>query len=187
MRRSHEGSLGSLLALASSALPPLVFPRCTNSPFPDFYVVSPQSYFLSVVSPFSRGNTSPFPPATTSRPVSPFCVCFSVWSCQPADLFDSGASGSLPRETSSLFSEGPLVVAPEKRGGQVWRERKMGFNRLVNFLQAPAFLKYFSLHNTECQTLFSLSKCPQTFLLCPSGTPPQETRGGRVRRGHRRL
>uniref|UniRef100_A0A8C4ITH0 Transcription initiation factor TFIID subunit 1 n=1 Tax=Dicentrarchus labrax TaxID=13489 RepID=A0A8C4ITH0_DICLA len=33
---------------------------------------------------------------------------------QPADLFDSGASGSLPRETSSLFSEGPLVVAPEK-------------------------------------------------------------------------
>uniref|UniRef100_A0A673BV30 Transcription initiation factor TFIID subunit 1 n=1 Tax=Sphaeramia orbicularis TaxID=375764 RepID=A0A673BV30_9TELE len=37
---------------------------------------------------------------------------------QPADLFDSGASGSLPRESSSLFSEGPLVVAPEKRGGQ---------------------------------------------------------------------
>uniref|UniRef100_A0A4W6FV09 Transcription initiation factor TFIID subunit n=1 Tax=Lates calcarifer TaxID=8187 RepID=A0A4W6FV09_LATCA len=37
---------------------------------------------------------------------------------QPADLFDSGASGSLPREPSSLFSEGPLVVAPEKRGGQ---------------------------------------------------------------------
>uniref|UniRef100_H3D2K4 Transcription initiation factor TFIID subunit n=1 Tax=Tetraodon nigroviridis TaxID=99883 RepID=H3D2K4_TETNG len=37
---------------------------------------------------------------------------------QPADLFDSGASGSLPRDTSSLFSEGPLVVAPEKRGGQ---------------------------------------------------------------------
>lgn len=41
---------------------------------------------------------------------------------QPADLFDSGASGSLPREPSGLFSEGPLVVAPEKRGGQVWRE-----------------------------------------------------------------
>uniref|UniRef100_A0A3Q1FX94 Transcription initiation factor TFIID subunit n=1 Tax=Acanthochromis polyacanthus TaxID=80966 RepID=A0A3Q1FX94_9TELE len=37
---------------------------------------------------------------------------------QPADLFDSGASGSLPREPSSLFSEGPLVVTPEKRGGQ---------------------------------------------------------------------
>ncbi|XP_010780263.1 transcription initiation factor TFIID subunit 1 [Notothenia coriiceps] len=37
---------------------------------------------------------------------------------QPADLFDSGASGSLPRDNSSLFSEGPLVVAPEKRGGQ---------------------------------------------------------------------
>uniref|UniRef100_A0A671VP97 Transcription initiation factor TFIID subunit n=1 Tax=Sparus aurata TaxID=8175 RepID=A0A671VP97_SPAAU len=37
---------------------------------------------------------------------------------QPADLFDSGASGSLPREPSGLFSEGPLVVAPEKRGGQ---------------------------------------------------------------------
>uniref|UniRef100_A0A668AKN9 Transcription initiation factor TFIID subunit n=1 Tax=Myripristis murdjan TaxID=586833 RepID=A0A668AKN9_9TELE len=37
---------------------------------------------------------------------------------QPADLFDSGASGSLSRETGSLFSEGPLVVAPEKRGGQ---------------------------------------------------------------------
>uniref|UniRef100_A0A665WVX1 Transcription initiation factor TFIID subunit 1 n=1 Tax=Echeneis naucrates TaxID=173247 RepID=A0A665WVX1_ECHNA len=37
---------------------------------------------------------------------------------QPADLFDSGASGSQPREPSSLFSEGPLVVTPEKRGGQ---------------------------------------------------------------------
>uniref|UniRef100_G3QAL9 Transcription initiation factor TFIID subunit n=1 Tax=Gasterosteus aculeatus aculeatus TaxID=481459 RepID=G3QAL9_GASAC len=37
---------------------------------------------------------------------------------QPADLFDSGASGSLHRETSSLFFEGPLVVSPEKRGGQ---------------------------------------------------------------------
>uniref|UniRef100_A0A3P8WQU4 Transcription initiation factor TFIID subunit n=1 Tax=Cynoglossus semilaevis TaxID=244447 RepID=A0A3P8WQU4_CYNSE len=37
---------------------------------------------------------------------------------QPADLFDSGASGSLPRQPSSLFSEGPLVVASEKRGGQ---------------------------------------------------------------------
>uniref|UniRef100_A0A3Q3FTA2 Transcription initiation factor TFIID subunit n=1 Tax=Kryptolebias marmoratus TaxID=37003 RepID=A0A3Q3FTA2_KRYMA len=37
---------------------------------------------------------------------------------QPADLFDSVASGSLPREPSGLFSEGPLVVAPEKRGGQ---------------------------------------------------------------------
>uniref|UniRef100_A0A672JSY1 Transcription initiation factor TFIID subunit n=1 Tax=Salarias fasciatus TaxID=181472 RepID=A0A672JSY1_SALFA len=37
---------------------------------------------------------------------------------QPADLFDSGPSGSLPREPSGLFSEGPLVVAPEKRGGQ---------------------------------------------------------------------
>ncbi|KAM6970648.1 transcription initiation factor TFIID subunit 1 [Aplochiton taeniatus] len=40
---------------------------------------------------------------------------------QPADLFDSGASVSLHRETS-LFSEGPLMTAPEKRGGQVWRE-----------------------------------------------------------------
>uniref|UniRef100_A0A665WVD7 Transcription initiation factor TFIID subunit n=1 Tax=Echeneis naucrates TaxID=173247 RepID=A0A665WVD7_ECHNA len=37
---------------------------------------------------------------------------------QPADLFDSGASGSQPREPSSLFSEGPLVVTPEKRGGR---------------------------------------------------------------------
>lgn len=44
---------------------------------------------------------------------------------QPADLFDSGASGSLPRETGSLFSEGPLVVGPEKRGGQVWRETEI--------------------------------------------------------------
>lgn len=44
---------------------------------------------------------------------------------QPADLFDSGASGSLPRETSSLFFEGPIVVAPEKRGGQVWRETEI--------------------------------------------------------------
>ncbi|GLD46953.1 transcription initiation factor TFIID subunit 1-like isoform X1 [Lates japonicus] len=45
---------------------------------------------------------------------------------QPADLFDSGASGSLPREPSSLFSEGPLVVAPEKRGGQGRHMRRPG-------------------------------------------------------------
>uniref|UniRef100_A0A7N6A6W1 Transcription initiation factor TFIID subunit n=1 Tax=Anabas testudineus TaxID=64144 RepID=A0A7N6A6W1_ANATE len=45
---------------------------------------------------------------------------------QPADLFDSGASGSLPREPSSLFSEGPLVVAPEKRGGQGRHGRRPG-------------------------------------------------------------
>lgn len=44
---------------------------------------------------------------------------------QPADAFDSGASGSQPREPSSLFSEGPLVVAPEKRGGQVRRETEI--------------------------------------------------------------
>uniref|UniRef100_A0A3Q3KDS3 Transcription initiation factor TFIID subunit 1 n=1 Tax=Monopterus albus TaxID=43700 RepID=A0A3Q3KDS3_MONAL len=43
---------------------------------------------------------------------------------QPADLFDSGASGSLPREPSSLFSEGPLVIAPEKRGGQEEEEEE---------------------------------------------------------------
>uniref|UniRef100_A0A671VTW0 Transcription initiation factor TFIID subunit n=1 Tax=Sparus aurata TaxID=8175 RepID=A0A671VTW0_SPAAU len=43
---------------------------------------------------------------------------------QPADLFDSGASGSLPREPSGLFSEGPLVVAPEKRGGQEEEEEE---------------------------------------------------------------
>ncbi|KAK1882303.1 Transcription initiation factor TFIID subunit 1 [Dissostichus eleginoides] len=45
---------------------------------------------------------------------------------QPADLFDSGASGSLPRDNSSLFSEGPLVVAPEKRGGQGRHGRRPG-------------------------------------------------------------
>uniref|UniRef100_A0A8D0DEX1 Transcription initiation factor TFIID subunit n=1 Tax=Sander lucioperca TaxID=283035 RepID=A0A8D0DEX1_SANLU len=45
---------------------------------------------------------------------------------QPTDLFDSGASGSLPRETSSIFSEGPLVVAPEKRGGQGRHGRRPG-------------------------------------------------------------
>uniref|UniRef100_A0A668AR71 Transcription initiation factor TFIID subunit n=1 Tax=Myripristis murdjan TaxID=586833 RepID=A0A668AR71_9TELE len=45
---------------------------------------------------------------------------------QPADLFDSGASGSLSRETGSLFSEGPLVVAPEKRGGQGRHGRRLG-------------------------------------------------------------
>ncbi|KAJ4929698.1 hypothetical protein JOQ06_018720 [Pogonophryne albipinna] len=45
---------------------------------------------------------------------------------QPADLFDSGASGSLPRDNSSLFSEGPLVVAPEKRGGQGHHGRRPG-------------------------------------------------------------
>uniref|UniRef100_A0AAQ5YEE7 Transcription initiation factor TFIID subunit n=1 Tax=Amphiprion ocellaris TaxID=80972 RepID=A0AAQ5YEE7_AMPOC len=50
---------------------------------------------------------------------------------QPADLFDSGASGSLPREPSSLFSEGPLVVAPEKRGGQE-EEEEDGEDRRSN-------------------------------------------------------
>uniref|UniRef100_A0AAV2J8F7 Transcription initiation factor TFIID subunit n=1 Tax=Knipowitschia caucasica TaxID=637954 RepID=A0AAV2J8F7_KNICA len=45
---------------------------------------------------------------------------------QPVDLFDSAASGSMPRETSSLFSEGPLVVAPEKRGGQGRHSRRLG-------------------------------------------------------------
>ncbi|XP_013766925.1 transcription initiation factor TFIID subunit 1 isoform X1 [Pundamilia nyererei] len=45
---------------------------------------------------------------------------------QPADLFDSGASGSLPREPSSLFSEGPLVGGPEKRGGQGRHSRRPG-------------------------------------------------------------
>ncbi|KAM9788696.1 LOW QUALITY PROTEIN: transcription initiation factor TFIID subunit 1 [Neosynchiropus ocellatus] len=45
---------------------------------------------------------------------------------QPADLFDSGATGSLARETSSLFSEGPLVVAAEKRGGQGRHGRRLG-------------------------------------------------------------
>ncbi|XP_072302465.1 transcription initiation factor TFIID subunit 1 isoform X2 [Eucyclogobius newberryi] len=44
---------------------------------------------------------------------------------QPVDLFDSGASASMARETSSLFSEGPLLVAPEKRGGQS-RHRRPG-------------------------------------------------------------
>ncbi|XP_034034553.1 transcription initiation factor TFIID subunit 1 isoform X3 [Thalassophryne amazonica] len=45
---------------------------------------------------------------------------------QPADLFDSGASTTLPRDTISLFSEGPLVVAPEKRGGQGRHMRRPG-------------------------------------------------------------
>ncbi|MEQ2257069.1 Transcription initiation factor TFIID subunit 1, partial [Ilyodon furcidens] len=45
---------------------------------------------------------------------------------QPADLFDSVASGSLPREPSSLFSEGPLLVAQEKRGGQGRHMRRPG-------------------------------------------------------------
>ncbi|XP_055004851.1 transcription initiation factor TFIID subunit 1 isoform X2 [Boleophthalmus pectinirostris] len=44
---------------------------------------------------------------------------------QPVDLFDSGATGSMARDTSSLFSEGPLVVATEKRGGQ-GRHRRLG-------------------------------------------------------------
>uniref|UniRef100_A0AAQ4PZC6 Transcription initiation factor TFIID subunit n=1 Tax=Gasterosteus aculeatus aculeatus TaxID=481459 RepID=A0AAQ4PZC6_GASAC len=37
-----------------------------------------------------------------------------------------GASGSLHRETSSLFFEGPLVVSPEKRGGQGRHGRRPG-------------------------------------------------------------
>ncbi|XP_028321728.1 transcription initiation factor TFIID subunit 1 isoform X2 [Gouania willdenowi] len=47
---------------------------------------------------------------------------------QPADLFDSGASGSQPiREPSCLFSEGPLVVTAEKRGGGgQGRHRRLG-------------------------------------------------------------
>uniref|UniRef100_A0A8D0AQ54 Transcription initiation factor TFIID subunit n=1 Tax=Sander lucioperca TaxID=283035 RepID=A0A8D0AQ54_SANLU len=51
---------------------------------------------------------------------------------QPTDLFDSGASGSLPRETSSIFSEGPLVVAPEKRGGQEEEEEEEEEDGLSN-------------------------------------------------------
>uniref|UniRef100_A0A7N8YMY2 Transcription initiation factor TFIID subunit n=1 Tax=Mastacembelus armatus TaxID=205130 RepID=A0A7N8YMY2_9TELE len=45
---------------------------------------------------------------------------------QPADVFDSGPSGSLPREPSSLFSDGPLLVVPEKRGGQGRHIRRPG-------------------------------------------------------------
>uniref|UniRef100_M4AAG9 Transcription initiation factor TFIID subunit n=1 Tax=Xiphophorus maculatus TaxID=8083 RepID=M4AAG9_XIPMA len=48
---------------------------------------------------------------------------------QPADLFDSVASGSLPREPSSLFSEGPLLVAPEKRGGRLHDDDERGHGR----------------------------------------------------------
>ncbi|KAF3841234.1 hypothetical protein F7725_007096 [Dissostichus mawsoni] len=44
----------------------------------------------------------------------------------PGRTHRSGASGSLPRDNSSLFSEGPLVVAPEKRGGQGRHGRRPG-------------------------------------------------------------
>lgn len=79
------------------------------------------SSFLTIVSPFSHPVF--YPLLLRSCPIS---VCAAVCCVvQPADLFDSGPSGSLPRETSSLFSEGPLVVTPEKRGGQVWRETEI--------------------------------------------------------------
>lgn len=81
----------------------------------------------------------------------PLCrVSLSVSLCgvgQPADLFDSGASGSLPREPSSLFSEGPLVGGPEKRGGQVWRDRNKSCSHmptpLVSILKASRFSRHF--------------------------------------------
>lgn len=81
----------------------------------------------------------------------PLCrVSLSVSLCgvgQPADLFDSGASGSLPREPSSLFSEGPLVGGPEKRGGQVWRDRNKSCSHmptpLVSILKASCFSRHF--------------------------------------------
>ncbi|XP_051902895.1 transcription initiation factor TFIID subunit 1 isoform X2 [Hippocampus zosterae] len=48
----------------------------------------------------------------------------SPYIAQPADLFDSGASGP-SRAPSGLFSDGPLVVASEKRGGQVRHGRRL--------------------------------------------------------------
>lgn len=95
-------------------------------------------------------------------------VCASLCGVgQPADLFDSGASGSLPRETS-LFSEGPLVVAPEKRGGQVWRERKNG---LLNFLRAPGFLKNWFLTLQQCRlnTFLLVQVFSDVFTYLPQG------------------
>ncbi|KAM9781689.1 transcription initiation factor TFIID subunit 1 isoform 2-T2 [Syngnathus typhle] len=48
----------------------------------------------------------------------------SPYIAQSADLFDSGASGP-SRAPSSLFSDGPLVVASEKRGGQARHGRRL--------------------------------------------------------------
>ncbi len=86
---------------------------------------------------------------------------------QPADLFDSGASGSLPRETSSLFAEGPLVVAPEKRGGQVWRETEI---RLAKTCHPSSNFPQRNLCNTRtlqialyCKLIVVLS----AFCICP--------------------
>ncbi|XP_035999145.1 transcription initiation factor TFIID subunit 1 isoform X2 [Fundulus heteroclitus] len=75
---------------------------------------------------FFPSNVFPVLHSCLRFPFSLF-VCATVCGAgQPADLFDSVASGSLPREPSSLFSEGPLLVAPEKRGGQGRHMRRPG-------------------------------------------------------------
>uniref|UniRef100_A0A3P9CGZ3 Transcription initiation factor TFIID subunit n=1 Tax=Maylandia zebra TaxID=106582 RepID=A0A3P9CGZ3_9CICH len=68
---------------------------------------------------------------------------------QPADLFDSGASGSLPREPSSLFSEGPLVGGPEKRGGQEEEEEEEGDGRSNRPAQASVLYQDLLMSDVE--------------------------------------
>uniref|UniRef100_A0A3B3UZ45 Transcription initiation factor TFIID subunit n=1 Tax=Poecilia latipinna TaxID=48699 RepID=A0A3B3UZ45_9TELE len=71
---------------------------------------------------------------------------------QPADLFDSVASGSLPREPSSLFSEGPLLVAPEKRGGRlhdVEDDDERGHGRLTHPAQSSVLYQDLLMSDVE--------------------------------------
>lgn len=116
---------------------------------------------------------------------------------QPADLFDSGASGSLPRDTSGLFSEGPLMVAPGKRGGQVWRETEISLattcrhpsnypqSTQLHYMFSCCFLLLNMAENTKLRVVLLFWVFSDFLSSWISGSPPQKTRGGRVRCGHR--
>lgn len=165
--------------------------HCANFPLPDrnFFCAV---WFLQYSVFFLPTCLSPSPPP--SRPASSFVYCRSVFGAgQPADLLDSVASGSLPRESSGLFSEEPLVVAPEKRGGQVWRESKkrltttchlssvhpQSFTVLFFYIFLCKSCLVVALHLSASGVI--LFSC---YFLWLSGTAWQETWRGRLRCGY---
>lgn len=158
-----------------------------------YLVSSPQCLLFFFPSPtFQRVSCASLLP---SFPFSLFVYATVCGVGQPADLFDSVASGSLPREPSSLFSEGPLLVAPEKRGGQVWRETHatspQTFLRALGnlfYLLAKNVVQYKAFFNIIC---FHFSKAGLFVIIFVSfwlsGTAHEETRRGGLRCGHRGL